>query len=74
MAIVHYLSNGLERPELKTFTLAGNEGVDESNVDEINDALYEEQQTRLFSIPLGTPISTKQDIQDFIDQYLGLGG
>jgi len=70
-AIYNYLNSygGGSRPTVKVFALAGITGVDASNLDAILDELslaYEEAKWD----PFGTPMSTKQDIQDIVDRFL----
>jgi len=71
-AIYDYLNPfgyGSGKPTAEVFTLAGITGVDASNIDAILDELsWAYQDSR--SNPFGTPMSTKQDIQDVVDLYL----
>lgn len=72
-AIYDYLNpfGGGSRPTLDVFSRAGITGVDASNLDAILDELsWAYQDSR--SDPLGTPMSTKQDIQDVVDRFLML--
>ncbi len=73
-AIYDYLNPfgyGSNRPTVEVFALAGITGVDASNLDAIIDELsWAYQDSR--STPFGTPMSTKQDIQDVIDLYLAV--
>jgi len=69
-AIFSYLNpfGGGSRPTLAVFEIAGITGVDASNLDAILDELslaYQESRSN----PFGTPMSTKQDIQNVIDLY-----
>jgi hypothetical protein len=71
-AIYDYLNPfgyGSSRPDAEVFVLAGITGVDASNLDAILDELsLAYQEARLD--PFGTPMSTKQDIQDVVDRFL----
>lgn len=67
-AIYAYLNplGGGSPPTEEVFARAGIAGVDASNLDAILDKLsWVYQDSR--SNPLGTPMSTKQDIQDVVD-------
>lgn len=70
-AIYDYLNHfgGGSRPTVEVFALAGITGVDASNLDTILAELswaYQEAKDDMF----GTPMSTKQDIQDVVDRVL----
>ncbi|GIP50283.1 hypothetical protein J53TS2_38740 [Paenibacillus sp. J53TS2] len=72
-AIYDYLNplGGGSRPTVEVFASAGITGVDASNLDAILDELslaYQESRTN----PMGTPMSTKQDIQDVVDLFLAI--
>ncbi|MDU2242042.1 MAG: S-layer homology domain-containing protein [Paenibacillus sp.] len=72
-AIYDYLNplGGGSRPTVELFASAGITGVDASNLDAILDELslaYQESKTN----PMGTPMSTKQDIQDVVDLFLAI--
>ncbi|MNM94943.1 hypothetical protein D3C81_1073660 [compost metagenome] len=72
-AIYDYLNplGGGSRPTVELFASAGITGVDASNLDAILDELslaYQESRTN----PMGTPMSTKQDIQDVVDLFLAI--
>ncbi|MNN20710.1 hypothetical protein D3C81_1340040 [compost metagenome] len=73
-AIYDYLNpfGGGSVPTVELFSRAGITGVDASNLDDILDELsraYQESKSGQYGT---TPMSTKQDIQDVIDLYLGL--
>ncbi|MNB97973.1 hypothetical protein D3C75_452140 [compost metagenome] len=70
-AIYDYLNpfGGGSAPNEEVFALAGITGVTASNLSEVLSALetaYLEAQNN----PFGTPMSTKQDIQDVVDGLL----
>lgn len=70
-AIYAYLNpfGGGSRPTVEVFARAGITGVDAANLDAILDQLsWTYQDSR--SDPFGTPMSTKQDIQDVVDLFL----
>ncbi|CAH1213109.1 hypothetical protein PAECIP111893_03631 [Paenibacillus plantiphilus] len=70
-AIYAYLNpyGGGSAPDEEVFNLAGITGVTASNLSDILDALvFAYQDSR--SNPFGTPMSSKQDIQDVVDLYL----
>lgn len=70
-AIYDYLNpyGSGSRPTVEVFALAGITGVDASNLDVILDELsfvYQDSRNN----PFGTPMSTKQDIQDVVDSFI----
>ncbi|WP_217593515.1 chitobiase/beta-hexosaminidase C-terminal domain-containing protein [Cohnella sp. GbtcB17] len=70
-AIYAYLNpvGGGASPTVEAFARAGITGVDAANLDAILDELrlaYQESRNN----PFGTPMSTKQDIQDVVDLFL----
>ncbi|MDI4648042.1 chitobiase/beta-hexosaminidase C-terminal domain-containing protein [Cohnella hashimotonis] len=70
-AIYAYLNpfGGGSAPTVEAFARAGITGVDAANLDAILDELrlaYQESRND----PFGTPMSTKQDIQDVVDRFL----
>ncbi|MFD0672222.1 chitobiase/beta-hexosaminidase C-terminal domain-containing protein [Cohnella sp. GCM10027633] len=70
-AIYAYLNpfGGGSAPTVEVFALAGITGVTASNLSDIINALvFTYQDSR--NDPFGTPMSTKQDIQDVVDLYL----
>lgn len=72
-AIYAYLNpfGGGSPPTVEVFALAGIIGVDASNIADILDQLsWNYQDSR--SNPFGTPMSTKQDIQDVVDLFLSV--
>ncbi|MEK0314891.1 chitobiase/beta-hexosaminidase C-terminal domain-containing protein [Cohnella sp. 56] len=72
-AIYAYLNpfGGGSAPTVEVFARAGITGVDAANLDAILDELrlaYQESRNN----PFGTPMSTKQDIQDVVDLFFTL--
>lgn len=70
-AIYAYLNpfGGGASPTVEVFARAGITGVDAANLDAVLDELrlaYQESRNN----PFGTPMSTKQDIQDVVDLFL----
>jgi hypothetical protein len=70
-AIYDYLNfyGGGSRPTAEVFARAGITGVDDSNLDAILDELSMAYQEAKWD-PFGTPMSTKQDIQNVVDRFL----
>jgi hypothetical protein len=71
IAIYNYLDpyGGGSRPTVEVFARAGITGVDASNLDSILDELSLAYQEAKWD-PFGTPMSTKQDIQNVVDRFL----
>jgi hypothetical protein len=73
IAIYNYLNpyGGGSRPTVEVFARAGITGVDASNLEAILDELSLAYQEAKWD-PFGTPMSTKQDIQNVVDRFLTL--
>ncbi|MBP1934808.1 S-layer homology domain-containing protein [Ammoniphilus resinae] len=68
-AIYDYLRHYGDRPTVEVFAGAGITGVDASNLDAILDELDLAYQESVDPFGSGTPMSTKQDIQDVVDRF-----